>query len=223
MTSMIFPASRPVRRWVCMASLTLALNGCSLLSRPTPPTVYRLPPPAAAVSTQHASTANWSLQIATPLAPASINQNAITVLPQPDQINSYRGARWSDPAPVLFRDALVRQLQQTHPAAVISNDDSEVTTQFRLTGRLDAFQSEYRDGRPQVVIHYDAQLLASDSQQAIAVRSFEIRLSPASPQVPAVVACFGEAVQQLDAQIQPWLSAALTTQTTPQAPASAAR
>lgn len=138
----------------------ISLGACSVLPRPDPPTVYALPQPQAPASTvTTVPEPEWSLQIATPLAPAAVNRSAITVLPRPDLVNNYRGARWSDPAPILFRDALVRRLQLSHPGAVITSDDSDVPTRYKLVGRLDAFQSEYRNGQPQIVIHYQAQLL----------------------------------------------------------------
>lgn len=191
----------------------ISLGACSVLPRPDPPTVYALPQPQAVASQAAASTvttapaAAWSLQIATPLAPAAVNRSAITVLPRPDLVNNYRGARWSDPAPVLFRDALVRRLQLSHPGAVITSDDSDVPTRYKLVGRLDAFQSEYRNGQPQIIIHYQAQLLGGDAQSAVAVRSFDISLTPGSSAVNDVVGGFGQAVQQLDGQVQAWLNA----------------
>lgn len=188
----------------------ISLGACSVLPRPDPPTVYALPQPQAPASTvTTVPEPEWSLQIATPLAPAAVNRSAITVLPRPDLVNNYRGARWSDPAPVLFRDALVRRLQLSHPGAVITSDDSDVPTRYKLVGRLDAFQSEYRNGQPQIVIHYQAQLLGGDAQSAVAVRRFDISLAPGSTAVGDVVAGFGQAVQQLDGQVQAWLNAVI--------------
>ncbi|WP_245546487.1 ABC-type transport auxiliary lipoprotein family protein [Frateuria aurantia] len=188
----------------------ISLGACSVLPRPDPPTVYALPQPQAPASTvTTVPEPEWSLQIATPLAPAAVNRSAITVLPRPDLVNNYRGARWSDPAPILFRDALVRRLQLSHPGAVITSDDSDVPTRYKLVGRLDAFQSEYRNGQPQIVIHYQAQLLGGDAQSAVAVRRFDISLAPGSTAVGDVVAGFGQAVQQLDGQVQAWLNAVI--------------
>lgn len=188
----------------------ISLGACSVLPRPDPPTVYALPQPQAPASTvTTVPEPEWSLQIATPLAPAAVNRSAITVLPRPDLVNNYRGARWSDPAPILFRDALVRRLQLSHPGAVITSDDSDVPTRYKLVGRLDAFQSEYRNGQPQIVIHYQAQLLGGDAQSAVAVRRFDISLAPDSTAVGDVVAGFGQAVQQLDGQVQAWLNAVI--------------
>ena len=199
----------------------ISLGACSILPRPDPPTVYALPQPQAVASQAVVSpmttapTAEWSLQIATPLAPAAVNRSAITVLPRPDLVNNYRGARWSDPAPVLFRDALVRRLQLSHPGAVITSDDSDVPTRYKLVGRLDAFQSEYRNGQPQIVIHYQAQLLGGDAQSAVAVRRFDISLTPGSSAVNDVVGGFGQAVQQLDGQVQAWLNTVISVATLP--------
>lgn len=188
----------------------ISLGACSVLPRPDPPTVYALPQPQAPASTvTTVPEPEWSLQIATPLAAAAVNRSAITVLPRPDLVNNYRGARWSDPAPILFRDALVRRLQLSHPGAVITSDDSDVPTRYKLVGRLDAFQSEYRNGQPQIVIHYQAQLLGGDAQSAVAVRRFDISLAPGSTAVGDVVAGFGQAVQQLDGQVQAWLNAVI--------------
>ncbi len=208
-TAITVRLGRRLASLLCVASL----SACSVLPRPEPPTVYRLPLAASTPTAAIAAVRPWSLQVATPLASAAINRSAITVLPRPDLVNNYRGSRWSDPAPVLFRDALVRQLQGRYPAAAITTDDSDLATRYRLAGRLEAFQSEYRNGQPRVVIHYDAQLLVRDTQNAIAVRSFEVSVRPSSAKVPDIVTAFGEATTQIDAQLQAWLAPRLAAST----------
>src|SRR5690606_3008961 len=86
----------------------------------------------------------------------------------------------------------------------LSADDSNLQADFELVGELQAFQSEYRAGGVEVLIRYDARLVQGRSQRILASRRFEVRQPLGDSQVPAVVAGFGSASDQLVGQVVAW-------------------
>jgi len=177
------------------------LSACSILPKSEPSDVYRLPVGAAASSV--AQPVQWSLRLARPKASETLDSPRIAVVPQGDLISSYKGARWTDPAPVLWRNRLLDAFASDGRVQLLSTDDSNLQADFQLGGELQAFQSEYRGQAIEVVIRLDARLV-SDNQRIIATRRFEVRQPVGDKQVPAVVAGFGKASDGLAAQVLRW-------------------
>jgi cholesterol transport system auxiliary component len=127
------------------------------------------------------------------------------VIPKGDVVSSYKGARWSDPVPLLLRNRLLDGFQRDGRVQRLSADDSNLQGDYELAGELQAFQSEYRPtGTVEVVIRYDARLVQGRSQRILASKRFEVRQLLADTQVSAVVAGFGMANDQLAAQVVDW-------------------
>ena len=193
-------ASHPFTR-LLMVSALLALGACSILPEQEPSDVYRLP--TAATISKAATPAPWSLRVAKPKSSETLDSPRIAVIPQGDVISSYKGARWSDPAPVLLRNRLTDAFYRDGRVQSISTDDSNLQADFELGGELQAFQSEYRGKAIEVVIRLDARL-ADDRQRIVASRRFEVHQPVADKQVSAVVAGFGQASDTLTAQVLQW-------------------
>lgn len=193
-------ASYPFTR-VLLASALLSSGACSILPKQAPSDVYRLP--TAATSSNAATPAPWSLRVTRPKSSETLDSPRIAVIPQGDVISSYKGARWSDPAPVLLRNRLTDAFYRDGRVQSISTDDSNLQADFELGGELQAFQSEYRGQAIEVVIRLDARL-ADDRQRIIASRRFEVHQPVADKQVSGVVASFGQASDTLTAQVLQW-------------------
>lgn len=191
-------------------ALALLLGACSVLPRPETPTVYRLPGGPARAATAAAPVA-WSLQVDTPQAGSSLDGARIVVLPSAEELNVYRGARWSERMPVLLRDRLFDAFQADGRIRALSIDENNLQADYALTGNLRAFQAEYEHGRPVAVIRYDAQLIRPGAQRILAMRRFESRVPAQGKEVPQVVAAFGAAADALAAQVLPWTFSAVQT------------
>jgi cholesterol transport system auxiliary component len=170
-----------------LASALLMLGACSILPKQEPSDVYRLP--TAATTAKAATPAPWSLRVVRPKSS--------------ETLDSYKGARWSDPAPVLLRNRLTDAFYRDGRIQSLSTDDSNLQADFELGGELQAFQSEYRGQAIEVVIRLDARL-ADDRQRIVASRRFEVHQPVADKQVSAVVASFGQASDTLTAQVLQW-------------------
>lgn len=192
-----------------LIALGTLLGGCSILPRSEAPNVYLLPS-TAMVAAAHQPVLQESLRIVTPEAARTLDSTRIAVLPQDNVITTYQGARWSDPAPRLLRDQLVDAFRADGRMAAVSSDDAQLQADMELRGDLRAFQSEYVQGVPVVVIRYDAQLVRGRSQKIVATRRFDIREPVAGKDVPQVVDAFGRATDQLAAQVISWVTASAT-------------
>jgi cholesterol transport system auxiliary component len=184
--------------------IILALSSCSILPPNETPDIYVLPHVARAASGDNGPQLEWQLRVDTPEATGMLSGDGIVVMPEPGKITIYKGAQWSDSAPVLLRERLVDAFLATHRLPVVTSEADSLSADFVLGGNLRAFQSEYRDGSPQVVVRLDAQLRRGGSRDVLAARSFEVTAAPSGVAVPQVVQAFGQACDQLSAQVVEW-------------------
>ncbi|MCG8292725.1 MULTISPECIES: ABC-type transport auxiliary lipoprotein family protein [Pseudomonas] len=193
---------KPSLRLVALAAILNLASACSILPQGEPVDIYRLP---VSQTARGASPLDWSLRLNKPLASEALAGPRIAVIPQGDVISSYKGARWSDPVPMLVRNRLLDGFQRDGRVQRLSADDSNLQADYELGGELQAFQAEYRPGGSvEVVIRYDARLVQGRSQRILASKRFEVRQPLGEQQVPAVVAGFGTASDQLARQVIDW-------------------
>lgn len=180
------------------------ISACSILPESEPSDVYRLPTAQAPASTISPATQSWSLRLNKLQASEALNRPTIAVIPQGDVISSYKGSRWSDPAPVLVRNRLLDGFQRDGRVTLLSTDDSNFAADLELGGNLQAFQTEYQGTQASVVVRVDALLVRGYDQRILASRRFEERQPLSDVQVPAVVAGFGQASDRLTAKVIAW-------------------
>ncbi|WP_431701398.1 ABC-type transport auxiliary lipoprotein family protein [Pseudomonas sp. BR20] len=191
------------RAYQMIAPVALALiSACSILPKADPSDVYRLP---AAQGTAQGTPVSWSLRLAKPQTSEFLDSSRIAVVPNGDLISSYANSRWSDPAPVLLRNRLMDGFQRDGRVTLLSTDDTNLQADYELGGQLQAFQSEYRGSTVEVVIRLDARLVRGSDQRIIASRRFEVHQAVTDTKVPAVVAGFGLAGDQLNRQVMEWV------------------
>ena len=191
------------RAYQMIVPVALALiSACSILPKADPSDVYRLP---AAQGTAQGTPVSWSLRLAKPQTSEFLDSSRIAVVPNGDLISSYANSRWSDPAPVLLRNRLMDGFQRDGRVTLLSTDDTNLQADYELGGQLQAFQSEYRGSAVEVVIRLDARLVRGSDQRIIASRRFEVQQAVTDTKVPAVVAGFGLAGDQLNRQVMEWV------------------
>lgn len=189
-------------RYLALATVLSLSSACSILPQAEPADVYRLPSAQNTRSVAHS--AAWSLRINKPIASDALNSPRIAVVPQGNLISSYKGARWSDPAPTLLRNRMLDAFQRDGRVQRLSADDSNLQGDYEIAGELQAFQSEYSADGLAVVIRYDARLVQGRSQRILASQRFEVRQPLSDKQVAAVVSGFGSASDQLMKQLVDW-------------------
>ncbi|BDB16920.1 hypothetical protein cym2001_02850 [Pseudomonas sp. CYM-20-01] len=191
------------RAYQLIAPLALALvSACSILPKADPSDVYRL---ASAQTTSQGAPVSWSLRVNKPQTSEFLDSPRIAVVPNGDLISSYANSRWSDPAPVLLRNRFMDGFQRDGRVTLLSTDDTNLQSDYELGGQLQAFQSEYHGSVVEVVIRLDARLVRGRDQRIIASRRFEVHQPVGDTKVPAVVAGFGQAGDQLNKQVVEWV------------------
>jgi len=187
---------------VMPALIVLLLAGCSVLPEAQTATAYLLPSVAQAPSA--GPPVDWALRVVTSQSSQVLDSTRIAVLPQANQISSYKGARWSDPAPALLRDRLLDALRADGRVPALSSDARPLYADLWLVSDLRAFQAEYQGGTVQVVIELEARLVRSSGQHIVASRRFAVRQAVEGSQVAQVVEAFGLASDDLAAQLVDW-------------------
>ncbi|NWE22180.1 ABC-type transport auxiliary lipoprotein family protein [Pseudomonas sp. P7548] len=191
------------RAYQMIAPVALALvSACSILPKADPSDVYRLVP---AQTASQGAPVSWSLRVSKPQTSEFLDSPRIAVVPEGNLISSYANARWSDPSPVLLRNRFMDGFQRDGRVTLLSTDETNLQADYELGGQLQAFQSEYRGGAVDVVIRLDARLVRGSDQRIIASRRFEIHQPVTGTKVPAVVAGFGLAGDQLNRQVVDWV------------------
>jgi cholesterol transport system auxiliary component len=191
------------------AAVFSLLTACSILPSSDPVQVYLLPGQSQPAS--QSPQVDWSLRLNTPQASQALGTARIAVLPQGNEFSTYAGSSWSDPAPRLLRNHLLNAFQTDGRVRALSTDDDNLQADLQLGGKLQAFQSEYHDDSVRVVIRLQAQLI-DHRQRILASRRFEVLQPVDGTRVPAVVSAFGQASDQLAAQVLEWALAEAATQ-----------
>ncbi|NWC89479.1 membrane integrity-associated transporter subunit PqiC [Pseudomonas reactans] len=191
------------RAYQMIAPVALALvSACSILPKADPSDVYRL---SSAQTASKAAPVSWSLRVNKPQTSEFLDSPRIAVVPNGDLISSYANSRWSDPSPVLLRNRFMDGFQRDGRVTLLSTDDTNLQSDYELGGQLQAFQSEYHGSAVEVVIRLDARLVRGRDQRIVASRRFEVRQPVSDTKVPAVVAGFGQAGDQLNKQVVDWV------------------
>lgn len=201
---------RKLRPAVLLASgwsLLLILSACSVLPRPEPVDVYRLPP--AQWSSSAAEALPLSLRIGRPSASAALAGVRLVVIPDGDRLSIYQGASWTDPAPVLVRERLLEAFRADGRIAALSSDEFRLQADYEIVSDLLAFHSEYHQGRPEVVVTLEVRLVRSMGRRIVASRQFSLREPAPGKEVEDIVSGLGQISTALSAQVVHWTLAEL--------------
>lgn len=195
----------PLRHRLGAACAALLLGGCTLLPAAEPLAIYRLPPLAERVP-QNTGSSNGTLRVDTPQASPAVASLRILVLPDGNQLSAYRGARWSDPPTVQWREKLAAALRDQAYFRVVSTDDYSHRSELSLDGDLLAFEVEYVNGGPQVHVAYTAYLTHTANRTVLATRRFTHQQPLSGAQLADVVQGFGQASDALALQVAAWVA-----------------
>jgi cholesterol transport system auxiliary component len=190
------------RKLLAMCAISASLAACSVLPKREPVQIWQ-PQETVVAPAASVAVANFSLRVDTPNTSGPLDQAGIVVMPEPSQVSTYKGTRWSESPALLVRHRLVDAFMAAKLPAV-TTDDENFASDYTLSGDLRAFQSEYQAGSPVVVVRYDAQLRRGGARHLLATRSFVITENPSGIEVPQIVAAFGAADDALAQQVVAW-------------------
>lgn len=178
-------------RFLLALAMALPLAGCiSLIKEPDPIAVYALRPQLPDNATLPA--VNWSLTIIRPNAVAFLDSNRIAVRPEPNVLQVYKGANWSESLPDLVQANLVQLLENSGRIKSVSRQNSGVPAEVAMLVDIRQFESVYAPGAkiPDAVIQMHVKVLEYPSNRVIAAQTFSASVPSASKDIPDVVLAF---------------------------------
>jgi cholesterol transport system auxiliary component len=194
--------SHPAWRRLLLLALLAALPACTLLPERSPASIHLLP--AVEQPRSEGATLATTLRVETPQAPTILSGARILVMPEPNRLQAYQDARWSDRTPLLLRDRFVEGFRQQGRLAATVDDNSPLSADVALVTDLRVFHSEYIAGEPVAVIRLDASLVDERDRRLLASRRFEARAASTGTAVERVVEAFGRAGDTLTADLIDW-------------------
>jgi cholesterol transport system auxiliary component len=166
-------SARACLRIAALAIATASLAGCNILPKQASLALYRPEPTIAADAAWPQAT--WQLQIARPYADTAHDSARILVRPQPGELQVYKGAAWTQPAPDLVLDTLLRAFADSGRFAGVARRGEGVSAQYELLLDLRRFESDYDGGTtPRARIALGARLVHNADNRVVASRVFEI-------------------------------------------------
>ncbi|NOT88311.1 MAG: ABC transporter [Lysobacter sp.] len=193
-------------RLAALLLATASLAGCGILPKQETLALYR-PEPTIAVDSAWPQ-ADWQLQIARPYADTMHDSARILVRPQPGELQVYKGAAWTQPAPDLVLDTLLRAFADSGKLAGVARRGEGVSAQYQLLLDLRRFESDYSGGTtPGARIEIGARLVQNTSNRVVATRVFDVTVPAAGTDVVQVNRAFERALGDANMQLIGWVLA----------------
>lgn len=198
--------SRSVSKALKTAAIALAISGsmaaCTVFPVPEAPRVMDLPTPKSLNS----STASrpQSLRIDTPMASDPYNSSRILAKPQPWEFRVYGGVRWRDTVPVLVRDMLASAFRDSESFKHVVMDPAPGRADLNLSTEINAFHAINQGDSTRATVSVYGQLVDNRSQAILCSNNFIVSTPAEDMGIDAVVLAFGNAGEQLAADIIAW-------------------
>jgi cholesterol transport system auxiliary component len=190
--------------WLLPLAAALVLGACSSLTGKKEPFTVYAPRYSAPTDAAKGAPVPWQLSIDTPVASDALDTPRMLVMPSPGALETYKGARWSDTAPMLLRALMVQAFQQSGRISGVGASTSGLHGDYLLATDLYDFETQYRDGSPHAVIRLNAKLTDSSTNRIVAARAFEADAPVAGSQPAAAATSFEQSLAQLLPSIVDW-------------------
>lgn len=194
----------PTRRLPALALALLAV-ACSPL--PAKHSATRIFSPEPRIEADAAwPRVTWQLAVVRPAAPQLLDSNRIAVRPLPGELQVYKGAVWSDTAPSLVQNAIVRGFEDSGRIVAVGRPGTGLRADYSLSLDLRHFETVYPadGGAPQVQVEIRARLLDAANSQVLASRGFSAAVPLHDTAVDAAARAFEPALAQVVREIVGW-------------------
>jgi len=182
--------------------LLLWLGSCTVLPEREPVELYQLPPSTIAASS--AAPIAGGLRLMMPESSDALSGSRLLILAENNSFQAYPAARWSAPAPQLWRDWLLDAFWRDGRFAGLSTDSAGLQSELTLSGMLRALHTETINGQTSVIIRFDAQLINTARRDIIASKRFEAREALNRNDATAAASALGIAADRLAAELIAW-------------------
>lgn len=195
-------------RIAVLATATASLAGCGILPKHETLSLYDPTPPRSATvqATDPAGPqTNWQLQISRPYADAMHDSARILVRPQPGELQVYKGAAWTQPAPDLVLDTLVRAFADSGRFAGVARRGEGVSAQYELLLDLRRFESDYNGSTtPSAHIELGVRIVHNADNRVVASRVFDVIVAADGSDVAQISRAFERGLGDSTAQLISW-------------------
>jgi cholesterol transport system auxiliary component len=201
-------AAARARRRARVAPLVLAaamalLAACSIIPEKTPLSIYAPDPRIQADPAW--PTVDWQLLVPRPNASALVDSPRIAVRPVPGELQVYKGAVWTQPAPEIVQDAVVHGFEDSGRIQGVARRGEGISGDYQLQLDIRRFDSDYgANGAPAATIEIGAKLVASDTNQVVASKLFRHTAPAAATDIGHVAAAFEQALGASTTAIVGW-------------------
>lgn len=193
----------PLHPRCLLTGALLALAGCGIVPKKTEIAIYDPQPRIQA-------DAGWprvdvQLVVLRPSAERLANSARIMVRPTPGEIQVYKGAIWSQPAPDMLQDAIVRTLEDSHKLTGVTRRGGGIAGDYDLAIDIRRFDADYA-GRatPDAVIEVSASLIHNGENRILATRVFRQSSPAGRADVADVARAFSQSLEGIARDISAW-------------------
>ena len=202
--------ARPTHRgiWprvVAVLAAAAAAAGCAgvIPGRGEPPKLFTLTPKSTYA--QDLPTVSWQLTVDVPVAAESLNTSRIALRNDPLLLQYYKGARWTERAPVMVQTLLVESFENTGRIVAVARKATDLRADYVLKSDLREFQAEYeKGGAPIAHVRINAKLVRMPQRTIIASHTVENRVRARANTILEIVYAFDEALGKTIKSIVEW-------------------
>jgi cholesterol transport system auxiliary component len=197
--------SIPNRRHILFAAPCLALGACSNIIGPLPASqiyVLQLPQRQRKVGDK----VNWSLAIAKPTAPDSLDSNRIALERGRLELDYYANAIWADDLPDLVQTQLLEGFEATGRIEKVGREESGLHADYKLLADIRDFEARYAapDTAPTVTITIVSYMMQARTHEMVSTVNATASRPCAANSVNAVVAAFDQTIAEAVDQVTGW-------------------
>ncbi len=194
------PAALP---FAMMLVATASLSGCSILPKQQSITLYAPQPKIEADAAW--PSVDWQLQIPRPYADATLDSERILVRPQPGELQVYKGAAWTQSAPDMVHDVLLRAFADSGRLRGVARRGEGVNAKYELLIDLRRFESDYSGGAtPTVRVELGARLVHNADNRIVASRTIRIDTPADGADVATISRVFERGLGEAASEIVAW-------------------
>jgi cholesterol transport system auxiliary component len=179
--------------------------GCGSLvpGQGPPPDLYRLKPKPEFPA--DIPKVDWQLQVAAPLAPASLDSARIALLHNPLRMEYYARSNWVDRSPLMVQSAMVEAFETSECILSVTRDVTDARPDYILSTELRDFQAEYFLGpKPEVHAGILAKLVSVRRRSIVATKRFEGGGTAEADRIEDVVGAFSAALGKVLGDLVAW-------------------
>jgi cholesterol transport system auxiliary component len=130
----------------------------------------------------------------------------VVVRPAPLQLEYLAGVRWAErPGPMIQR-LVETLLRRQDKLILLGTRQLGIPADFRLDGKLEAFELDVTRADPVAVVIYDATLVRSKPARLTGTRRFEAQVTARDDGPDAMIDALNQAANQVAGQVAVWIS-----------------